>query len=249
MDRLLEATRRAEREHFWFRGFRRFVRPLLEQATAGLTGPILVDCGCGTGANLAMLGRHGRAYGFDLSWTGLRYTSRDQPGRVLRATVTHLPFGDARVDVVTSFDVIYALEDADARRAMAEMFRVLKPGGWAIINTAALDILKGYHSELGHEVRRYTRLRLRALVEGTGFKIARLTYTNATLFPMTVLVRLSQRLLGPPPEERADTDMRVPPAPLNALLSGVLAVESLALRLTDMPVGSSLLCLARKSVR
>jgi len=35
MDRLLEATARAERDHFWFRGFRRFVTPLLHQATGG----------------------------------------------------------------------------------------------------------------------------------------------------------------------------------------------------------------------
>ena len=35
MDQLLDATARAEREHFWFRGFRRFVAPLLARAVAG----------------------------------------------------------------------------------------------------------------------------------------------------------------------------------------------------------------------
>ena len=39
----------------------------------------------------------------------------------------------------------------------------------------------------------------------------------------------------------------VPPAPVNALLSGALAVEStLVAAGVNMPVGSSLLCLARK---
>ena len=34
MDRLLEATARAERDHFWFRGFRRFIEPLVADAAA-----------------------------------------------------------------------------------------------------------------------------------------------------------------------------------------------------------------------
>jgi hypothetical protein len=68
MDRLLEATARAERDHFWFRGFRRFVEPLVARAAAPRPGPgragrdpDILDCGCGTGHNLVMLRRYGRA--------------------------------------------------------------------------------------------------------------------------------------------------------------------------------------------
>src|SRR6516162_590345 len=49
MDRLLAATRAVERDHFWFRGFRRFVTPLVADAVAGRSAPRLLDCGCGTG--------------------------------------------------------------------------------------------------------------------------------------------------------------------------------------------------------
>jgi hypothetical protein len=38
----------------------------------------------------------------------------------------------------------------------------------------------------------------------------------------------------------------VPPAPINAALNGMLAVEAAALRVIDMPFGSSLLTLARR---
>ena len=72
MDRLLEATARAERDHFWFRGFRRFIEPLVADA-AGDRRPEILDCGCGTGHNLHMLRRYGRAYGIDLTWAGLQY--------------------------------------------------------------------------------------------------------------------------------------------------------------------------------
>src|SRR3954462_13017097 len=123
MDRLLEATARAERDHFWFRGFRRFVEPLVAKA-AGDRRPAILDCGCGTGHNLAMLRRYGRAYGIDLTWAGLHYARGRGDHQVARATVAALPFQDARFDLATSFDVLYALPDDVERRAIAEMFRV-----------------------------------------------------------------------------------------------------------------------------
>src|SRR5918993_1360192 len=52
---LLELTARAEASHFWFRGFRRFVAPVIADITAGRPGLRLVDCGAGTGHNLSLL--------------------------------------------------------------------------------------------------------------------------------------------------------------------------------------------------
>ena len=49
MEALLERTFEAEQRHFWFRGFRRFVAPLLRRAVTGRREPALLDCGCGTG--------------------------------------------------------------------------------------------------------------------------------------------------------------------------------------------------------
>src|SRR5712691_1013652 len=119
MDRLLEATARAERDHFWFRGFRRFVEPLVARAAGGLH-PEILDCGCGTGHNLLMLRRHGRAYGIDLTWAGLQYARGRGERLVARGTVAHLPFRDGRFDLVTSFDVLYSLDDDTERAAIAE---------------------------------------------------------------------------------------------------------------------------------
>src|SRR5687767_15498889 len=68
--------------------------------------------------------------------------------------------------------------------------------GFAVINTAALDMLRGDHSALGGEVRRYTKRDLRGKLEQAGFSVKRLTYTNASLFPITAAVRSEERRVG-----------------------------------------------------
>jgi ubiquinone/menaquinone biosynthesis C-methylase UbiE len=246
VEHLLRATARAEARHFWFRGFRAFVTPLLRRAAAGRHDARLLDCGCGTGANVEWLDTFGRAYGFDLTEIGLRIGRQSGRTRLARATVTAAPFPTAAFDIVTSFDVLYSLADLDEHLAISEMYRLLKPGGFAIINVAAMHVLRGDHSILSREVRRYSREELRGRLERAGFSIERLTYTNATLFPALALARLIQRRRGLRSEGDADAELSVPPAPINAMLIGVMHLEALWLRVFDAPFGSSLLCLARK---
>jgi len=246
MDRLLEATYRVEQRHFWWTGLRRFARPLVADALAGRSHPRILDCGCGTGANLVMLGEFGRAAGFDLSPRGLEFARRYGQRHLARASVTHIPFTDGTFDLVTAFDVLYTLSEHDEALAIAEMHRVLKPGCRLIVNVAALNVLRGNHSVFGAEVRRSTRRRLRAVLTRAGFDVMRLTYSNAIIFPLILAVRTGQRMMGLASPEEAGTDVVVPMAPVNTLLSALLRLEARALRVVDMPIGSSLLCVARK---
>jgi hypothetical protein len=126
------------------------------------------------------------------------------------------------------------------------MYLVTRPGGYALVNVAAMESLRGDHSVLSREIRRYSRAGLRRLLEGAGFRIVRITYTNAALFLPMLALRTVQRARGLAPEESAQHEIAVPAAPVNVLLTGVLRAESWWLRLFDSPVGSSLLCLARK---
>jgi SAM-dependent methyltransferase len=246
MHRLLEATYRVEQRHFWWIGLRSFVAPLLEQALAGSDQPRILDCGCGTGANMAMLGRYGTAFGFDLSPWGLHYAREYGQHRIANASITHIPFGDATFDLVTAFDVLYSLSEEAEAHAAAEMHRVLRPGGRIIVNVAALSILRGNHSVFGAEVRRSTRRRLRRVLSRAGFEVERLTYTNTSLFPLMLAVRTIQRATGLATPEEAGTDVVIPPAPINAALAALVKLEARLLRYTDMPIGSSLLAVARK---
>lgn len=244
MDAMLAATATAEASHFWFTGLRRTARRLLEAELRGRRPSRIVDCGSGTGRNLDWLQEFGPVVGVELSPTGLAVArARHRP--VVQGSVTALPFDDASVDLATSFDVLYCLPDADEQLALQEMHRILRPGGLALFNVAALDILRGSHSTLTGEVRRYTRPMLQARLDAAGFRVTRLTYTNGITFPLTLAVRLLDRVRG-----RADmsstTDLQVPMAPINTLLDAALHLESLALRHVDLPIGSSLFCLARR---
>jgi SAM-dependent methyltransferase len=246
VEHLLRATAHAEARHFWFRGFRAFITPLVARATAGLPDARILDCGCGTGANLELLGCFGRAYGFDLSEAGLRFGLEAGRRRLARASVTAAPFGDDAFDLVTSFDVLYSLQTQDEQTAATEMYRLIRPGGYVLVNVAALELLRGDHSVLSREVRRYTRPALRRLLIDAGFAVERITYTNTALFLPMAGARAIQRWRGLSAESEAQTDIVVPPAPVNAVLGALLQLESLWIRRFNSPFGSSLLCLARK---
>lgn len=243
---MLEATAAAEEAHFWFKGLRRNARLVLDAALGGCPVGRIVDCGAGTGRNLDWLGQYGVAFGVEWSPVGLR-VGREFHRRLVRATVTRLPLADASVDVATSFDVLYCLDDDSERQAVREMWRVLRPGGLVVANVAALDVLHGSHSALTHEVRRYTRPRLAALFREAGFTIERMTFTNLMTFPMALAVRATERLTGRN-KTASDADLRVPRAPVNGVLNAALAIEARLLRFVNLPIGSSLLCVARKAL-
>lgn len=246
MSALLAATAEAEQRHFWFRGFRRFVTPMLEEAARGRRDLVIADCGAGTGHNLTLLQPFGTALGIELNRTGAIVARARGERRMICGTVTDLPLRTASIDLATSFDVLYCLPDPAERAALDEMRRVVKPGGRVIINVAANPRLAGEHAELTHEVRRYTRKTLASALERAGFTPLRATYTNAATFPLVATVRtLQRRGLMRGKGDRA-RDIEIPAAPVNALLTAALAVEAGLVRVIDMPFGSSLLALAER---
>ena len=75
------------------------------------------------------------------------------------------------------------------------------PGGAPSSTSPRCRCSPGTSSILSHEIRRYTAPGLRAALEHGGFAVERLTYTNATMLPILLPLRLAHRVLGLAPEE------------------------------------------------
>lgn len=97
----------------------------------------LLDVGCGTGTLVAELGRRqprARLAGLDadpqiLARASEKLTSAGLGATLVRAYAQNLPFAGAAFDVVTSTLIFHHLSTAAKRSALAEIYRVLKPGG------------------------------------------------------------------------------------------------------------------------
>jgi ubiquinone/menaquinone biosynthesis C-methylase UbiE len=115
-------------EHY----LRKRVRFVLEHCPRG-SG---LDVGCGTGVLAARLAAAGyEMSGVDPSEGMLDVLRERSPGvRAVRASGTELPFDDDGFDLVTSVAVMHHIADpADVRRALAEMVRVVRPGGRVLV--------------------------------------------------------------------------------------------------------------------
>jgi len=165
----------------------------------------------------------------------------------VRADTAMVPFAADTFDLVTAFDMLQCIPTD--RKAVREMARVVKPGGVVVISMAALPILHGDHSEVWREYRRYTRATARALAEQADLRVERASYMFASLVPLLIVTRGVQRLTRPYRGVRDDTDITIPAAPVNALLTGVLRAEAALARRVEMPMGSSLLVVASKPGR
>jgi hypothetical protein len=107
------------------------------------------------------------------------------------------------------------------------------------------------HDEVLHHKRRYRRRPLKALIEAAGLRIDWLSYYNTLLFPPVAAVRVARKLVSKPPaaptEASTEADgTTLPPAPVNALLKALFAVERHVIGRMHLPIGVSLIGVARK---
>jgi len=101
-------------------------------------GMRLLECGCGQGHGLRYLAAEGllpagQIYGVDQSRTAIEFVRARLPGATFEVMdLAGLRFGDGMFDMVLLMETIEHLEDPGP--ALAEMGRVLKPGGWLFLS-------------------------------------------------------------------------------------------------------------------
>jgi SAM-dependent methyltransferase len=177
-------------------GRRDYAAMKVERALAALSGlppgSRLLEVGCGAGATTrAMAGARPDLviHGCDLSRTAIR-TALAFGGGIpyVVASATALPYADASFQAVVFYDVLEHIPDAD--RSLAEVFRVLRPGGLLAATVPAegqpgtfewLRWKLGWHADLkahakGH-VQRFTYSGLRAMLRRHGLRPVRWQYS------------------------------------------------------------------------
>jgi SAM-dependent methyltransferase len=229
-----------EETQWWYAGMRAITASILSPALSDRPAGRVLDAGCGTGNNLKHLAVWGRPIGVDLSEEALRFC-RSRGVTVARGSLLQLPFAAGSFDLVTSFDVIYHRWVTDDRAALAELVRVLRPGGYVFVRVPALKMLWGAHDEAVHSRHRYTRGELVRLFESCGLEVRRATYCNSLLFPVLALRRTLDRLLS-----RHGSDVEELPAPLERTFRALLGLEAWWVRRFAFPVGGSVVALGRK---
>lgn len=237
---LYQQMRELEDRHWWFVGRRAIVASLLR--SSGLPrGARLLDLGCGTGGNLAMLSEFAQVVGAELDENAAQLASARGLAPIVRGKLPDgLPLDAGVFHCVTLLDVLEHIEDD--RATLETVNTLLVPEGRLMLTVPAFPFLWGAHDVAHHHQRRYRAKGLRKLLEDTGYEITTLSYCNTWLFPVAAMVRLLRRWF---PAGNAGADLSLPPGPVNTMLAALFASERRLLRI-GLPFGVSLVVLAKK---
>lgn len=148
----------------------------------------LLEVGCGRGAGAALLlekFQPAALHALDLDWRMIRQAQAflakatappEQQGRILLgvADVMHLPYRDGALDGVFGFGVLHHLPDW--RGGLAEIARVLKPGGFYFLEEFYPALYQNFLARrvfLHPESDRFDRDELRRGLHDAGFFLVR----------------------------------------------------------------------------
>ncbi len=235
-----------EDDLWYFRALHAHVRREVRARIPAAQTTRILDAGCGTGGLLKRL--------MPLSsrwiWSGIDFMPqacelarlRCPDCNIREASVTELPFEDGSFEVVVSVDVICQVPyPTESNKALAEFMRILKPGGFLVLNVPAYRWMWSYHDVSCHTRHRYSRKELRDQIAEAGFRLERISNWNALPFPLVVAKR---KLFVSPP---GSSDVRAQPAIVEGVLRGAMAVEQAWLGMGGSFVwGTSLFATATK---
>jgi SAM-dependent methyltransferase len=225
-----------EDRHWWFAGRRAIVKRLLEHVVPPRLDSLVIDVGCGTGANVAALAPSYRCLGLDESSQAIdharaRFSAVEY---VCEAGVGARADRFAAASAVLLMDVLEHVEDDFS--LLSQVLGLLQPGAHVLITVPADATLWTEHDVSFGHWRRYDAERLRATWRGLAVEERLLSYYNARLFPVIKVVRTitkrRHRAAG-----AAGTDFSMPPALINRGLERFFAGEGGALE-RDIDRGS-----------
>ena len=173
-----------EDRHWWYRERRAILGRELQQ----LQGPgLALDIGAAGGGNTRVLKAHGwRAVAVEFSGSAID-VAHARGVSAMQADARELPVRSGACGLVTAFDVLEHIDEDYL--AAAEIARVLRPGGTALIAVPCDMALWSAHDDAVGHVRRYSRPGLVGLIEKAGLTMEKVWSWNVLLRPAVVMRR------------------------------------------------------------
>jgi len=227
-----------DERHWWYCARRKIIADLIRRETQLPNGAHILEIGCGTGHNLAMLSGFGHVEGLELDDEARALSEKRLGRKVMSSPLPELSeVPDRHYHLIGAFDVIEHIQDD--RAALASIARKLRPGGKFILTVPAHQWMWSAHDVVNHHKRRYSKRGLKELIDSSPLKLERIGYFNSLLFPLAIAERGASKLRG-----SEDADVRLPPALLNAALEKVFACERYLVGRLPLPPGLSLFAVA-----
>ena len=149
-----------DQDHWWFLARRRILDALIGRVVRPGEQARILEVGCGTGHNLAMLGRFGKVEACELDRSRAGAGASKRLGRKVKdARLPDLSMFERNgYDLVALLDVLeHVPDDIGSLRAI---HRRLKPGGALLVTVPANPWMWSAHDVAHHHFRRYTRFGL-----------------------------------------------------------------------------------------
>lgn len=249
-----------EERHFWFRSRNKVIGELVKQLVSEYDSNYAVlEVGCGTGYVLQELNaicQHGSVIGTDLFVEGLEYARRRSDALLVQSDLNQSPFG-IRFDLIGLFDVIEHIPDDIA--VLETLHNMLSDDQRSrlFITVPAHPTLWSYFDVASHHCRRYTVEELQGKLQDSGYEVEYISEYQMCIYPLVWLGRrlsafFSQFSKDYDSSEKSDrlakNELKILPL-VNELLAIVLGFEAILIRKRlKLPVGTSLLAIARKSM-
>jgi SAM-dependent methyltransferase len=213
---------------------------------AARSGPLrrILEVGCGSGGNFALLAGYGEVIGCERSET----LARRARARGIATDVHSRDFFDLELspswDMTCMYDVLEHIENDGA--FLRRLHGHVDPGHFLLLSVPACPFLYSEHDRLLHHYRRYTKSGLQDLLRANGFSVLRSTYFVTALFPIVALARIREKIAVRLGHRQREVNLGVVPGWLNRILTGVLRVEAAVARTVPLPFGVWVIVLARK---
>lgn len=239
MDRsVYEAMAEHDERHWWYRARREVVAALIRRKAHLPKGAFLLEIGCGTGHNLAMLGEFGTVDALEVDPIARAIAEERLGHGVLSSPLPRLhSVPDDRYDMVAALDVIEHIPDDEG--ALEGIARVLKPGGKLVATVPAHQWMWSAHDVVNHHQRRYSKSSFRKLIDQSPLKLEAIGYLNSLLFPVALVERLASRVTG-----KEEANLAPPAEPINQGLERIFALERRVIGRVPLPPGLSLFAVA-----